>query len=360
MSYYLKMNNLRNQSIEDLRFICACMVVLIHAIALPSHTTLSLENGIYDTIYIIISEGICVVAVPIFFLISGYCFFKTMGNWRWDVWMHKMKRRLRALLLPYVVWNLISMLFTSCLMYMGYMGGGDFNALDWFNEKGGILAFWDCGNGGRPINYPLWFIRDLIVLDLFTPLIFWLIKHTQFISVLALFLLYISRVWIDKPGLCAEAFLFFILGCYLGINKYDFTGFFKKKWPYSGIVALPLLITMCFFYDNELIYGYTRRCFTLSGVFFIIGFVAYLRSLRVLIINQLLVDSSFLIYVAHATIVLPLFEWTLYRILPANTDFAMVAKYLVASIATILVIILCYSLMAKYSPKLLAFLVGKK
>ncbi|MBR5715337.1 MAG: acyltransferase family protein [Bacteroidales bacterium] len=45
--------------------------------------------------------------VALFFLLSGYLFFKHLEQWDSNVWLRKMKRRLWTLLIPYILWNTI-------------------------------------------------------------------------------------------------------------------------------------------------------------------------------------------------------------------------------------------------------------
>ena len=74
------------------------------------------------------------------------------------------------------------------------------------------------GGSPFPINPPLWFIRDLMIVVCFTPLIYYIIKRTKyfFIAVLAL-LFFIPNLHV--PYL--SAFLFFSMGAYFSIYKKD-------------------------------------------------------------------------------------------------------------------------------------------
>ena len=108
---------MKSKTIEWLRFFCIGLIVLLHAVGMPleGKDAISYQNGAFDTIRILFSEGICRVAVPIFFLVSGYLFFVKLEEWNTNIWIDKLKKRVKTLLIPYVLWNLI----TICLMQMG-------------------------------------------------------------------------------------------------------------------------------------------------------------------------------------------------------------------------------------------------
>lgn len=122
-----KDTRLTSQSIEWLRFICAALIVLFHCFErVGVETTCSYHNGTYDITRLMFSRGICEIAVPVFFLISGYLFFRGMENWNTSVWVNKIKRRIKTLLVPYILWNIISVMFFVAYGLISSCGGGIF------------------------------------------------------------------------------------------------------------------------------------------------------------------------------------------------------------------------------------------
>ena len=53
-------------------------------------------------------HSINVVAVPVFFIISGYFFFYQTKVFGKETYFKKLKKRIRTLLIPYFLWNLVS------------------------------------------------------------------------------------------------------------------------------------------------------------------------------------------------------------------------------------------------------------
>ena len=97
----------QSQVIDWLRFPLAAAVVLLHA---GESTT-----GLYDmdfsgTLRIVLSQGICRIAVPCFFLFSGFLFFTKLRDWDTQVWLDKIRKRGRTLLVPFLLWNVLALL----------------------------------------------------------------------------------------------------------------------------------------------------------------------------------------------------------------------------------------------------------
>ena len=155
----MKDNSVKSKIIEWLRFFCIVAVVLIHAHGQPleGKDVISYQYGAYDTIRILFSEGLCRVAVPIFFLISGYLFFYNLEEWNKNIWIDKLKKRIKTLLVPYILWNLIAFCFPLLKLYLKFfLHGGDApDIIAEYKLAGGLRAFWDSSQGGLPINYPL-------------------------------------------------------------------------------------------------------------------------------------------------------------------------------------------------------------
>lgn len=86
-------------SIDLFKFICAILIIIIHTAPFSSYSSL-LTFGFRNII--------CVIAVPFFFIASGFIFFKKMDNI--DDPLEKkqaIKRQLNRLIIMYCLWSLI-------------------------------------------------------------------------------------------------------------------------------------------------------------------------------------------------------------------------------------------------------------
>ena len=358
----MKDDSIKSKTIEWLRFFCIAAVVLQHAKGCPldGNEVVSFRYGAYDTIRILFSDGLCRVAVPIFFLISGYLFFVRLEKWDKGIWLEKIKKRMRTLLVPYLLWNFIAIAFSLSILYLQFIlkGGESPDIVAWYDGIDGLRAFWNSGGGGHPINYPLWFIRDLMVFVILAPLVFQYIKKTGIIGLIILYLAYVLDFWVKIPGFSAEGLFFFAFGAYFAIHGIDFSTLFKKHWIAATVIACPLVIAMVLTYGiHDDIWGYARRLFTLFGGASTIGIVALLFEKQRLKNLPLLSNSSFFIYAAHGTMVLPILQSGIGKILPSN-QIGLIIGYFLAPFMTVAILVFCYYYLSNWMPKTIAVLTG--
>ncbi len=183
------MDKIESKTIDALRFPCALLVVFIHVFSSIGGYNIG-SRGLYDTTRVLISQGIARLAVPVFLLTAGYLFFQGLEVWEWGSYALKLKKRIRALFIPYILWNLISVIF--CFTIILIKGGGYNDISVFLTERGGVLCFWNCGrfessplinvlgwemwDRAFPIDYPLWFVRDLMILNILAPVIYFAVK----------------------------------------------------------------------------------------------------------------------------------------------------------------------------------------
>lgn len=358
----MKEHSIQSKTIEWLRFFCIAAVVLLHAFGKPleGKEIIAYQNGAYDTIRILFSEGFCTVAVPIFFLISGYLFFVKLEEWNTDIWVGKLKRRAKTLLLPYFLWNLISIAFALSILYINYFAerGDAPDLVALFNSYGGLRIFWDGRDGLYPHDFPLWFIRDLIVFMILSPVFYFYVRKTRIVGIILLYIAYVLLIGIRIPGFSLEGAFYFAVGAYLSIHKIDFTALCRKHLVMAGCVAIPLVLVMVFSFGNyDDAWEHTRRLFTLFGSAATIGLVVMLFQKEKIQVRPLLSQSSFFVYAAHGTIVLPYVGKALERLLPGN-QFWLIIQYFSTTLLTVAILVLCYYLFSKWTPKTTSVLTG--
>lgn len=114
------------------------------------------------------------IAVPFLFLISGYLFYYNTDI-SFQTYKKKLRNRINSLVIPYFIWNIIILLFfliaQESNLFENYINGNlkrisDFNLTDWFS------SFFV-----KPIANQFWFIRDLILLNLFSLFIIRILKN---------------------------------------------------------------------------------------------------------------------------------------------------------------------------------------
>ena len=93
------MDKYLSNKIKNISLILTFLVVILHAYNLEnSEDVLSINSFIQN----IISYGICTIAVPMFFLISGYLFFYKFDPTLQGL-INKYKKRFKSLVIPFVI-----------------------------------------------------------------------------------------------------------------------------------------------------------------------------------------------------------------------------------------------------------------
>ena len=166
----------------------------------------------------LIGSGICCVANCLFFCISGYLFVRNIHSLM-EVFI-KQRKRIRTLLIPYILWNVIFVLWYVVLEYVP--GINRFN-----NSKGLLDGYWNIPIWEsfydlwvKPAAFQLWFLRDLFVLLILTPLLWWITKKQWVVAwVLALCSTFVYG-WL----------LYYWIGIIIGVTKCDIENYFRSKW----------------------------------------------------------------------------------------------------------------------------------
>ncbi len=172
---------LQSETIDWLRFPLAIAVIFIHmgpvVSALPEcNFPVFSGAGIYNLAGLCLSHVMTQIAVPMFFLFSGFLFFRDFCGWKWGLYGNKIKKRIFSLVIPYLLWNLIAAMVLSIN-----------TEVDWKNIFGNYYVYQSSWNNwlgyapmtSLPADIQLWFLRDLIVVTLLTPAIYWLIDKTR-------------------------------------------------------------------------------------------------------------------------------------------------------------------------------------
>lgn len=372
-----------SRTIDTLRPILAVMVVGLHVRPYYSDGTEQFLNGLYDASVIAIFRILFSLAVPVFFLISGYLFFRNLENWDFTVWKGKIRKRANTLLVPYILWNFIAFLGFIITRKAGQIikGNSSVDLVSLFNERGWIRIFWDrCLYGeinpdrinlfgiavgtGTPMNEPTWFLRDLMMVILFTPLIYFLIKKAGRLFILITGILFCIDLWIPFSGFSVKSFFMFSLGAWFCINQKSMLDSFRR-FPVLQYVSaiLFLVIASLSFNGNKWISCVSSRLFILCGIpalFCLVSNMISVRNKQATSLPSTFVDSSFFVYLMHTVLVTDAIHWLLSLVSDSPNRIIM---FVMLVLNTILVYLCChclYMLLKRYSPRLLTLLTGNR
>lgn len=362
-----------------LRFPLILGVVFIHSFGDSfDYEALDLSNfsGIdfYNLFRVSISKVLTHVCVPTFYFISGYLFFVGLEKWDTNKFWQKLKRRSRSLLVPFLIWNTICIL----LKLKGYVLHGSWDGINSFLSTNGYLhLYWDCQQwnldrtnwigwlmpSSSPYLIPLWFLRDLMVVVLCSPIVYLIIKRMRKWGIILFLLLYFSNIFIRIPGFSSVAFCFFGIGGYMSINNInpiDWT--LKYKTP-AFIVAFVTWVACTLFNGHEtkigdIIYPF----YVTSGCLSLMNIARYMvQKRRLFFLSQpLFTKGSFFVYLSHTIMVLELCTKACKYVFGETNPFLLTISYLVVPIMTTSTCLLFYYIIKRIVPNLCGVLTGER
>lgn len=357
----VKEDQLQSKVISFLRFPLIVAVVFIHS--QPSGVNIggislvdSNDLNTYTYVNFLISEVIARVAVPLFFFISGFLFFK--GVFNVDSYKRKLKKRCTSLLIPYLFWNLVVVaLFYLLQTFLPGLTSGENKLVVNYSLYDWIKIFWD-SHGGTPICYQFWFIRDLMVVMIFSPLIYFGIKNWKEIFVILLGALWFFNIWFNLTGVSIVAFFFFSAGAYYNIMKQSFQLKMRPFMKYA-LILYPILCFFCLVLKESILLKYILKFSIIVGIICAITLPAYYIKTGKWHVNTFLSESSFFIYAYHA-MALVLIEKVGVKIISNVSSGTLIIIYVFSVILTVLIGLVIYYCIKKFLPNFTNFITGSR
>jgi len=232
--------------IQCLRFPLIVGVVFIHgyyssAQVGGSTVGLAAPGASVEFIRNLCSQCIARVAVPFFFLFSGYFFFLGLEGDRAS-YVRRWKARVRTLLIPYLFWNLavlaIAAIGQSLPAWQSSFSGGNTPRFSEFGPWDYVKALF--GIDRLPVAYQFWFICDLMVLVLLTPVIGFLVRRVGYVWLALTTLCWTFELWpVRVPS--QEATLYFSIGAWAASKELSLFAF-DRYGKLLLLVWLPLVV----------------------------------------------------------------------------------------------------------------------
>ena len=320
---------------RQLRFPMIVLVTFAHSYGRveDGFSMLTSDWSTYEFLKLLVSQTLVKVAMPVFFIMSGFLFFANVDKWDVATYKKKILRRVKTLLIPYLIWNLLMAVklktFSMSMLWAYWNPAGI--QVDWFGHEQLMTA---------PANMPLWFLRDLMVVSLLTPIIYILVRRLGYWLMALLTVLYLSGVCAFIPGLSAYAVYFFTLGAFLSIRKMDLTGTFKRfEWPAYGlsiIFAISMLLTY-----HASVFSSLMLCFRITGSVAVFCLASRILSTTSRRIPSLVCDSSYFIYLAHYVFFFSFIDTAFFSIIGTSIP-ALSIHYLVAPLLKAILLCIIY------------------
>lgn len=388
------MNKYLSKKIKVLSLLSMILVVYQHMgrgakLDVYTFTMLSTEGWINSFAELSLAQGIARIAVPLFFIISGFLFFRNIesdlnNNRLLEVikvgganCIKKYPSRFKSLFIPFCFWQLfwiivnVAMIAVACMLGKTSLPFQEMPLIKSISSPGGFLLSFFVKP--QP-DMPLWYMRDLMGLVLLTPIIYIFVKKwpVLILTVVTLFYFtgYMQPVEWEEWGFTGNlnhSVMFFTWGAYLAIHS---KGFVIKQWDASRYSLLFGVLWFFFITLQALLVKYStpvpvkivcHQTMILLGVAFIWTFYdyAYTKQHQKLggFINRIL-PYTFIIYVMHSPL-LQLMSPVYYGTFGRGSWAMAVGYYIVPIIA----IILCMAfgwLFSRYIPKLYNIATGKR
>ena len=231
-------SNYFRKKIILLNFVATMLIVALHALP-PVRFGMEVS---WDMPLFYILMVVCQMGVPMFFFISGLLFFNTcdsIGNVS-----EKLQRRVKTLLVPYLLWNTIFVAifyiltnvdFTSNLMNMGK---------PFTSPERIFIAIVDSR------FTPLWFVKMLMFYTILTPIIYLVLQHKLLFCAITIAAIMnaLPMQWTDYDSFWMWLPIY-LLGCGMGYYKFSF----RRTAPLIVVVAVGLVVALtmsCFNLDS--------------------------------------------------------------------------------------------------------------
>lgn len=335
------------------RFICILLIVIFHSCKfLNVPETLSTESiNVYSLIKSTV-RTIASSAVPTFFFISSILLYRRPFTAETNI-----KKKIKTILIPLLLINAIWIL----LFFIGQKTT-QFSFV--FNNEKNIITSWNISQwfdsffgffSGFPLVYPLWFLRQLFILNIVAVPIWFLVSRFPITCIIAS-----SLVWffLDVPGgipvQMKKSFCFWIFGAFLVKKQISLSALDKKM--HFFLFAYVIILFFNAYLKNF------KNCQILENVAVIGGIFAIYISTKIIIhfhfSEKILILSNFSmgIYLFHE-MTLTFFHKFLLKILPEIKDMFWTNLLVLPTMICALCICFCL-LLKKAAPRLYSVITG--
>lgn len=339
--------------INLLRLMLILGIVIVHMPYGPQTTPFIGDNGVADWLRVFFAESVFRVGVPCLSAISGYLMFRK-GLSGFD-YSRTLGRKMQSVFLPFLIWNgaFFALVFAAQSVGVGQGFLPDLPEANLSQILNLLFAL-----NGEPINLPLYFLRDLFVCIVLSPVLAFFIKRYPVMTLILL----LAFIFVPYPIyiVLRKSILFsFAIGMALAIHKVDL----KKLDPYAVPIVAVFGVSNVALAATLYRYGpdYPMWLMSVRKLFIVIGIPGF-WALSALFIRSSLGQRlsqtkglSFWIFCTHYPLLL-LF-WMIWNKSHAS-DYMIF--YLTALAATCAVLLLSNEIARRVFPGTYAMLVGAR
>lgn len=331
--------------LPTINFVLSFLIIFHHSVTLDIvyHGSYNLMDYGFDISFERFMYNVSECAVPIFFFLSAYLFYRTFDG-SWLQYKAKVNRRFFSLFIPYIIFGIIG--------YLKYIIFNNQFSFDIFIILKSILM---------SETLPLWFIRELIILSLIAPLIYmikdrlWLIICSDVLIILLIAFEYVRY----------QSFLYW-LPIYLFGARMGTSGLYSliKRWNNINskikILIIFIFISSAWFLPNGAENGNSINIlqFAIYRNVTPIIFLLLVSSFWERPIDYQYMHYSFFVYCMHAPVIslmIIIYDNLLFQLIPSE-----IIKYGFI-ICTTYILCVCIAMTIEFiTPKLWIILNGRR
>lgn len=354
-----------SKRITCLRALCVVLVIFLHQYAgdlgdvtFAASGTIP-KNVVFQGIQYIISRIITFSAVPIFFMLSSVLLYAKEFTWK-----SNMKKKLKSLVLPYILWITLYIfmyfLGQTFPMTSGFFANAgrkvrDMSLMDFIGAYTGI------GGHGLFVN-ALWFIRDLVIMNLVAPVLKRAIDEFPLICLVLIAVLWNVGSIPECLILNKLSVVFFALGYY--IVKYGFRMRTIDKLSTAGIIFIYVVmvtIEFCFYKEGSDLRKAAHSFTIIIGIVLLIKLSGLIIRKSETNVPQALItvaSYSFFVYASHdfvQTVLKKVADHTL-----PQTDFIQMIEYFLIPFLVCFICVVAGILVNKLLPPVYGIMTGAR
>lgn len=325
------------QRIAMLRFLMIFGVVLLHVPPFVPFAELTNEPFSLFKAYLQLAVFRC--TVPVLTLISGYLLFRSALDQ--DPWRLARKKG-KTILVPFLFFNL-SLLAVALVLYYG-LGMSLSDEIPPADLRGWLdVAF---GYRGSPMNYPLNFLRDLLVLMVLAPVFGFFLRRAPWVGLVLVFGIFMNNF--DRALLLRDVMApVFYLGGLAAVRRWNLVAFDRFAWP-----ALAAFLLLC-------LWIVAMRVANTNYLRLVAPFLIWPAAVLVVptALGQWMARMSkysFFVFVAHAPVLLA--TWMVFK--PFARWVPYPVYWVLAPFVVVGLLVVVYRLLARYVPGLFGAVLG--
>ena len=297
--------------------------------------------------------------VPLLSMVSGWLFFSFTSDAR-DQLLSRMGKRFKSLYIPLVLWNLLYL----AILWSVFAVNSHSPILEGINvnfETAGPVDYFNAvfGVTHHPVGFQFWFVRDLFVTVLDSPLLWIMLTRAPLLGAVALGLVWLSGfdLWIFFR---TDVVFFFYLGGFLRLYKVPLEIAGRVAlWLLLAYVALVALRTAAPYFMNpgsDYLEAATRAM-RLVGVLACWGIFQRVALTPFGAVVARYGSFAFFLHAAHFPL-LAFVKILLWRLVPLENQFWMLTHYALSVVITVAIGVAFGMALARLLPGQFAFLNG--